>query len=75
MADPTETPEEIVHEYTDVKGRPNPYLMPDHDLILELVITMRALQDTMDEVTDSPMIKTMMGGSGGNIMSLLGGGR
>ena len=48
---------------TDAKGRPHPDTMSDRDLLVELVVNMRAVADAVDGLADSPMVRAMMSGS------------
>lgn len=64
-------PAHIVESPMDAKGRLSPEHMTDRALLVELVTHMRVLNDTVEEFSESPMVKSMT--SGGSPLAALGG--
>ena len=46
---------------TDAKGRPDPEDMTDTQMLREMLILMRGVQDAIEAISDNPMIKNMLG--------------
>lgn len=55
----------------DAKGRLNPELMTDNALLRELVEGQRALQDALEDLSQSPMIGAIMNGQS-PLMAMMG---
>lgn len=53
----------------DDKGRLSPEHMTERALLVELVTNLRVVVDVVDEFSDSPMVKGLMGG--GNPLAAL----
>lgn len=72
MTDSTDAqPEGFRMETHDEKGRPLPGTMTERDMLTEIMLALRAISDTVEELSESPMVSTLMKG-GNPLMALMG---
>lgn len=62
---------EAVDPTHDAKGRPLPHTMSDRDMLVEVLYHLRTVADTVEELSDSPMVRALQGG-GNPLMAMIG---